>query len=129
MSRNTHRGIFAAACCYTLLSTHSTETILMSSISRRDLLRAATGIAALAATPRIAFAQATGPAAGPFTLPPLVYQAAALEPHIDAKTMEIHHDRHHQAYVTNLNTFAKDNPQIAEKAISEVLGNLAAVPE
>ena len=101
----------------------------MSSMSRRDLMRAATGIAVLAAAPRFAFAQAAAPAAGPFTLPPLTYPGAALEPHIDAKTMEIHHDRHHQAYVTNLNNFAKDNPQIADKPVIDVLANLAAVPE
>ena len=64
-----------------------------------------------------------------FTVPPLPYAFDALEPYIDAKTMEIHHDRHHQAYVTNLNTFAKDNPQIADKPIEVVLGDLAAVPE
>src|SRR5882724_13065448 len=64
-----------------------------------------------------------------FELPKLPYAFNALEPHIDARTMEIHHDRHHQAYVTNLNNFAKDNPQIADKPIGEVLANLAAVPE
>jgi superoxide dismutase, Fe-Mn family len=103
----------------------------MSSMSRRHLMLAATGIAALAAAPRIVLAQAAAPAAaaGPFTLPPLTFPAAALEPHIDAKTMEIHHDRHHQAYVTNLNNFARDNPQIAGKPIEEVLGNLGAVPD
>src|SRR5947207_2507624 len=121
-------GIFSPLCCFKLLlamfvspeqnprSFHSTENP-MSSMSRRNLMRAATGIAALAAMPRIAFAQAAAPAAGPFTLPPLIYPTAALEPHIDAKTMEIHHGRHHQAYVANLNNFAKDNPQIAEKPV------------
>jgi superoxide dismutase, Fe-Mn family len=103
----------------------------MSSMSRRHLMFAATGIAAAVAAPRLVFAQATAPAAatGPFKLPPLAYPATALEPHIDAKTMEIHHDRHHQAFITNLNNFAKDNPQTADKPVGEVLGNLGSVPE
>ena len=65
-----------------------------------------------AQAPAAAPAAAPAPPAGPFVLPPLTYPTNALEPHIDAKTMEIHHDRHHQAYVTNLNNFAKNNPQI-----------------
>ena len=103
----------------------------MKFMSRRHLMLAATGIAAVAAAPRLAFAQAATPAAapGPFTLPPLTYPTTALEPHIDAKTMEIHHDRHHQAFITNLNNFAKDNPQIAAKPVGEVLGSLNDVPE
>jgi Fe-Mn family superoxide dismutase len=101
----------------------------MSSLSRRHLMLAATGIVAAAAAPRIVFAQGAMAPAGPFKLDPLAYAANALEPHIDAKTMEIHHDRHHQAYVTNLNNFAKDNPQIADKPIPEVLANLNGVPE
>ena len=51
----------------------------------------------------------------------------ALEPHIDAKTMEIHHDRHHQAFITNLNNLAKTNPQLGTAAITDVLGNLNAL--
>ena len=99
-------------------------------MSRRRLMLAATGAAAVAAVPRMVFAQAMAPAAaGAFTLPPLTYPVAALEPHIDAKTMEIHHDRHHQAFITNLNTFAKDNPQIAAMPPADVLGKLADVPE
>ena len=101
----------------------------MSSISRRRLMFAATGLVAAAAAPRMAFAQAAAAPAGPFKLDPLAYPANALEPHIDAKTMEIHHDRHHQAFITNLNNFAKDNPQIAEKPITDVLANLGNVPE
>ncbi|WP_050425397.1 superoxide dismutase [Bradyrhizobium tropiciagri] len=102
----------------------------MSSMSRRHLIIAAGGIAAAAASSRAAFAQAATPApGGPFKIDPLAYPANALEPHIDAKTMEIHHDRHHQAYVTNLNNFAKDNPQIAEKPVTDVLANLGSVPE
>jgi Fe-Mn family superoxide dismutase len=102
----------------------------MSLMSRRHLMLAATGAAALAATPRFAFAQAATPAAAtPFTLPPLTYPVASFEPHIDAKTMEIHHDRHHQAFITNLNTFAKDNPQIAAAPVADMLGKLGDVPE
>ena len=101
----------------------------MSTISRRKLMFAATGIVAAAAAPRIVFAQAQTAPAGPFKLDPLPYPANSLEPHIDAKTMEIHHGRHHQAYVTNANNFAKDNPQIAEKPIPDVLANLNGVPE
>ena len=106
----------------------------MPFLSRRNLFTAAAGLAAAAAAPRLVFAQAApapaaAPAAGPFKLPPLTYAFNALEPHIDAKTMEIHHDKHHAAYVGNLNTFAKDTPAIADKPIPEVLGNLASVPE
>jgi Fe-Mn family superoxide dismutase len=102
----------------------------MSSISRRHLVIAATGIAAVAVSPRIAFAQGAAPAfVGPFKLDPLTYPTNALEPHIDARTMEIHHDRHHRAFITKLNNFAKDNPQIADKPVGEVLGDLGAVPE
>jgi superoxide dismutase, Fe-Mn family len=102
----------------------------MTSMSRRRLMIAATGIAAVAASPRITLAQGAAPApSGPFTLAPLPYPVNALEPHIDAKTMEIHHDKHHQAYVTNLNTFAADHPQFAAMPIPEVLGHLDSVPE
>jgi superoxide dismutase, Fe-Mn family len=102
----------------------------MPFLSRRHLMIAATGIAAVATSPRIGFAQTAAPApTGPFKLDPLTYPTNAFEPYIDAKTMEIHHDRHHQAYVTNLNSFAKDHPQIAAKPIEAVLGDLAAVPE
>jgi len=97
------------------------------------LFSAAAGAAAFAAMPRVSFAQApAGPAAapaaaGPFEVPPLGYPFNALEPHIDAKTMEIHHDRHHGAYVANLNTIAKTNPQLGTSAIPDVLGNLNAL--
>lgn len=107
----------------------------MPHLSRRHLFVAAGGVAAAAVTPRLAFAQATpapaaAPAAtGPFKLPALPYPSNALEPHIDAKTMELHNTRHHQAFITNLNGFAKDNPMIAEKPVGEVLGNLSNVPE
>jgi superoxide dismutase, Fe-Mn family len=66
----------------------------------------------------------------PFTLPPLPYAAEALEPHIDAATMKVHHGGHHNAYVTNLNKALEGAPDLANKSIEELLANnLAAVPE
>jgi superoxide dismutase, Fe-Mn family len=64
-----------------------------------------------------------------YELPPLPYPFDALEPHIDAKTMEIHHDKHHQAYITNANNALKDYPQLAAKPVEELLKDLNAVPE
>ncbi len=64
-----------------------------------------------------------------YTLPPLPYDFAALEPTIDAKTMEIHHDKHHQAYITNLNNALKDHPDQQGKTIEALISNLDAVPE
>ena len=64
-----------------------------------------------------------------YTLPPLPYDYGALEPHIDAKTMEIHHTKHHQAYITNLNNALKDHPQLQGKPIDELIANLDAVPD
>ncbi|HEV7991362.1 MAG TPA: superoxide dismutase [Gemmatimonadaceae bacterium] len=63
------------------------------------------------------------------TLPPLPYPPAALEPHIDAQTMEIHHGKHHNAYVTNLNAALEKAPELAGKSLDELLRNLASVPE
>ncbi|MGH7637545.1 MAG: superoxide dismutase, partial [Gemmatimonadaceae bacterium] len=65
----------------------------------------------------------------PFTLPSLPFPANALEPHIDARTMEIHHGKHHQAYVTNLNTALEKAPEHANKPIEQVLSGLNSVPE
>jgi Fe-Mn family superoxide dismutase len=64
-----------------------------------------------------------------YTVPPLPYPFEALEPHIDARTMEIHHDRHHAAYVNNLNAALKDHPQCQGKPIEELIANLSTVPE
>src|SRR5437763_1455320 len=66
----------------------------------------------------------------PFTLPPLPYATDALEPHIDKMTMEIHHGKHHNAYVTNLNKALESAPALANKSIEELLANnCSAVPE
>jgi Fe-Mn family superoxide dismutase len=64
-----------------------------------------------------------------FELPPLPYDFAALEPHIDAQTMQIHHDKHHQAYVNNLNAAIDKHPELAGKKIEELISNLDSVPE
>jgi len=64
-----------------------------------------------------------------YSLPPLPYDFAALEPHISAKTMQIHHGKHHQAYVTNLNAALKDHPDHQGKPIEELIANLNALPE
>jgi len=64
-----------------------------------------------------------------YTLPPLPYDFGALEPHIDAKTMEIHHDKHHQTYVTNLNNALKDHPDHQGKTIEALISDMNAVPE
>src|ERR1700730_17898085 len=64
-----------------------------------------------------------------FTVPPLPYPNDALEPYIDAKTMEIHHDKHHGAYVTNLNKALEGHPDLQSKSIDDLMKNLDAVPE
>src|ERR1700761_1237446 len=65
-----------------------------------------------------------------FTLPPLPYPSDALEPFIDKLTMEIHHDKHHGTYVTNLNKALESAPDLQNKSIEELLGNnLASVPD
>jgi Fe-Mn family superoxide dismutase len=62
-------------------------------------------------------------------LPPLPYAFNALEPHIDARTMEIHHDKHHAAYVANLNKALEAHPQLQQKSVEDLLRDLSAVPE
>lgn len=64
-----------------------------------------------------------------FTLPKLAYAYDALEPYVDAKTMEIHHTKHHQTYVDKLNAALKDLPDFATKELPELLKNITAVPE
>ncbi|MGZ3409839.1 MAG: superoxide dismutase [Xanthobacteraceae bacterium] len=66
---------------------------------------------------------------GPFKLPPLGYPYEALEPHIDAQTMNIHHTKHHQAYVNAANGFAEKWPQLGKQTLEETLANLSKVPE
>src|SRR6187401_1327496 len=65
----------------------------------------------------------------PFTLPQLPYAYDALEPHIDAKTMEIHHTKHHQAYITNANNLLKDHAGLAALEVNALIADLSKVPE
>ena len=65
----------------------------------------------------------------PFTLPALPYPYDALEPHIDARTMEIHHTKHHQAYVNNLNAAIEKAPELANKSLDDLMRNVNSLPE
>src|SRR5205809_7361736 len=65
----------------------------------------------------------------PFELPKLPYAFDALEPHIDAKTMEIHHDKHHATYVTNANAALEKHPELRKKTVEDLLWGISTVPE
>jgi Fe-Mn family superoxide dismutase len=98
--------------------------------SRRDALKtfgagmALAGLGAIA--PRL---DAAAPAPLGWDLPPLGFAPGALEPHFDAKTMEIHHGKHHQAYVTNAKNLLKDHASLMAKGPEAVIRDLGAVPE
>lgn len=102
-----------------------------TTLSRREMLRwAGAGAAALVLSPRVlAVAEEKEKAHYPFELPKLPYALDALEPHIDAQTMGIHHGKHHQAYVTNLNAALKDCEPCQKKSIEELVAGLDKVPE
>jgi Fe-Mn family superoxide dismutase len=65
----------------------------------------------------------------PIELPPLPYDYSALEPHIDTQTMQIHHDKHHAAYVNNLNAALEKHPELGDKSAKELIKDLNSVPE
>lgn len=99
----------------------------MQPLNRRQVLSAlGAGVATLALGPRFLHAQA---APAGFTLPKLPYPVNALEPNIDAQTMEIHHDRHHAAYVANLNAALKDQPDLLKMPIDQLMRNIDKVPQ
>ncbi len=107
----------------------------MSNFSRRQWLQRAgmtAAAVALGAGSEAAFAQPAAqpaqPPAGPFTLPRLPYANDALAPHIDARTMEIHHDRHHQAYVTGLNAAVAGSAELSRMTVEQLLRGIATVP-
>jgi Fe-Mn family superoxide dismutase len=102
-------------------------------VTRREAL-STLGVSALALAAAGRGLDAAAPdqapsAAGPYTLASLPYAFDALEPHIDALTMQIHHDRHHQAYVNNLNMALAGAGEAGKAPLEELLKNLAALPE
>jgi Fe-Mn family superoxide dismutase len=99
-------------------------------MTRRQALKTAafSTLAYMAAPVRSIVTAQTAPA-GPFTVPPLGYAFDALEPHIDAQTMQIHHDKHHAAYVANLNKAVADFPDLAKESPEELIKDLDAIPE
>ncbi|MBL9174665.1 MAG: superoxide dismutase [Verrucomicrobiales bacterium] len=100
-------------------------------LSRRQILRTSAFAAAgffISTRVTRSLAQAAAPS-GPFKLPPLPYAFDAMEPYIDARTMEIHHDKHHAAYVANLNKAVADYPDLQKMTTEELVRNLDKVPE
>jgi Fe-Mn family superoxide dismutase len=93
--------------------------------SRRSLILGSAAIVISSVLDR-GFAQ---PAQTPYTLDPLPYPPGKNEPHIDAQTMEIHHDKHHAAYVSNLNGVMTQQPELANRPLHELLADLNSVPE
>ena len=85
--------------------------------------------AASPAAPATATAAPTAVATSPVTLPPLPFAFDALEPHIDAKTMEIHHDKHHAAYVAGLNAALAKTPELAKNTLDSLLASLPGVAD
>jgi superoxide dismutase, Fe-Mn family len=100
----------------------------MTSFSRRDIIVGISTVTAWAATAGSVTAQSQT-TAEPFSLPALPYATDALEPYIDAQTMMLHHDKHHGAYVNNLNAAAKESPEFATWPIEKILTSLNEVPE
>ncbi len=105
-------------------------------ITRRQAIKTAVLTTAAIATlrhlpgiPDLSAATVDVPPTGPFTLPPLGYDYDALEPFIDDETMHLHHDKHHAAYVANLNKAVAGHPNLEKKSVEELLRNLDAVPE
>jgi superoxide dismutase, Fe-Mn family len=100
----------------------------MMSLRRREALVVVIGAAVAVAGSRLAFGQSVE-AAAPFQLDPLPYPTNRLEPFVDSLTLSLHHDKHHAAYVNNLNMAAKEFPQLAQIPVERLLANLEALPE
>ena len=109
-------------------------------ITRRDALKSigasvalagmtATGLQAWAAEPAPIAAATPKPGTLGWDLPPLGYAYNALEPHIDAKTMELHHDKHHQTYITNAKKLLESHPELLARGPEALVRDLNSVPE
>ena len=99
-------------------------------LSRRDALKIiGTTVAATGLGLSSSFAAESTPAALGWELPQLGYAYGALEPHIDARTMEIHHTKHHQAYITNAKNLLKDHPDLLARGPEALVRDLGSVPE
>jgi len=104
-------------------------------MTRRQAIKTTALASAALATLPGAIAQTNSAAAvaaatnGPFTLPPLPYTYDALEPYIDARTMEIHHNKHHAAYVANLNKAVAEYPDVGKMSVEDMLKDLNTIPE
>jgi Fe-Mn family superoxide dismutase len=102
----------------------------LQNTQRRQFIKLGTLAATAAWLPSAARAQDSKTAAGPaYTLAPLPYALDALEPHIDAKTMEIHHGKHHAAYINNLNTALATAPALAKRTLPELISGLPPVED
>lgn len=99
-----------------------------TTLSRRLFLAGAATAVTLPAVPR-AFAQTAPAPSGPYAMPQLGYAFNALEPNIDAMTMEIHSQRHHGAFITNLNNFAKEHAVIGNTPVEKLLAGWQQLPE
>jgi Fe-Mn family superoxide dismutase len=99
-------------------------------LNRRDLIKAGLGVASVALADRLFVSSGRAAALEiGYTLPKLPYAFDALEPHIDARTMEIHHDKHHQAYVDNLNKALAGHPELMKKDPITLIREISEVPE
>lgn len=109
----------------------------VNSIDRRTALKHLGGAASAMLLTDVLSAQAptasapapAAPPTGPFKLPALPYAYDALEPSFDAETMHLHHDKHHQAYVNNLNAAVAAHPELAGKTADELITNISSLPE
>jgi Fe-Mn family superoxide dismutase len=122
------------------LDSHSIEPRLAADLTRRAFLRSGSclvGAAAMHTVSTIAFSDLhqqqpvsiSGDSTMPFQLPPLPYAFDALEPFIDAQTMEIHHDKHHAAYVKNLNAALEGDDKLRDMTLNQLLTSLPSLPE
>lgn len=108
---------------------HVLKTIALGAAALPLVSRGAFALGEAPAAAPAAAAAAAPPPAGPFSLPPLGYAFDALEPHLDAQTMQIHHDKHHAAYVNNLNKAVAGRKEVEGWSLEALVRDLAKVPD